>query len=91
MTKYDWNVAILKIIGKQSKSSNTTENTYIAPEDVNSNSKLLQADLIPITIKGSITLAFWMCSLDVRFLVECVFDVILSVQTQKLHQKRIQQ
>jgi hypothetical protein len=28
------------------------------------------------TRKGSITLAFWMCSLDVRFLVECVFNVI---------------
>jgi hypothetical protein len=29
--------------------------------------------------KGSITLAFWMCSLNVRFTVECVFDVIFSV------------
>jgi hypothetical protein len=26
----------------------------------------------------SITLAFWKCSLDVRFTVECVFDVIFG-------------
>jgi ataxia telangiectasia mutated family protein len=29
--------------------------------------------------KGSITLTFWMYSLDVVFTVECVFDVIFSV------------
>jgi hypothetical protein len=35
-------------------------------------------------IKGSITLAFWMCSLNVRFTVACVFDVIFSVKNSKL-------
>jgi hypothetical protein len=29
---------------------------------------------------GLITLAFWMRSLDVRFTVECVFDIIFSVE-----------
>jgi hypothetical protein len=33
--------------------------------------------------KGSITLAFWMCSLDVRFTVECVFDVIFRFEKPK--------
>jgi hypothetical protein len=31
--------------------------------------------------KGSITLAFWMCSLDVRFTVACVFNVIFEFST----------
>jgi hypothetical protein len=30
--------------------------------------------------KGSITLAFWKCSLGVRFTVACVFNVIFSVK-----------
>jgi hypothetical protein len=36
--------------------------------------------------KGSITLAFWMCSLDVRFTVACVFNVnvIFSVENSKM-------
>jgi hypothetical protein len=34
--------------------------------------------------KGLITLAFWMCSLDVRFTVECVFDVIFEFLTLKI-------
>jgi hypothetical protein len=33
---------------------------------------------------GSITLAFCMCSLDVRFTVECVFDVIFEFSTLKM-------
>jgi hypothetical protein len=30
--------------------------------------------------KGSITPAFWMCSLDVRFAVACMFNVIFGVK-----------
>jgi hypothetical protein len=31
-----------------------------------------------------IALAFWMCSLDMRFSVECVFNVIFSVKNSKM-------
>jgi hypothetical protein len=37
--------------------------------------------------KGSITLAFWMCSFDVRFPVECVFNVNFSVKNLKITSK----
>jgi hypothetical protein len=37
-----------------------------------------------IKTEGLITLAFWMCSLDVCFTVACVFDVIFSVQNSKM-------
>jgi hypothetical protein len=32
---------------------------------------------------GSITLAFSMCSLDLRFTVECLFNVIFSVENSE--------
>jgi hypothetical protein len=37
--------------------------------------------------KGSITRAFWMRSLDVRFIVECVFSVIVEFFTRKVTSK----
>jgi hypothetical protein len=40
-----------------------------------------------IIAKGWITLAFWMCSLDVRFTVECAFDVIFSDKNSKIRSK----
>jgi hypothetical protein len=36
---------------------------------------------------GGITLAFWMCSLDVRFTLECVFDVIFEFLTLNMTSK----
>jgi hypothetical protein len=38
-------------------------------------------------VKGSITLAFWMCSFNVRFTVECVFYVVFSVENSKMTSK----
>jgi hypothetical protein len=38
--------------------------------------------------KGSITLAFFMCSLDVHFTVACVFGVIFEFFTLKITLKR---
>jgi hypothetical protein len=36
-------------------------------------------------VDDSITLAFWMCSMDVRFPVECVFDVIFYIKNENAH------
>jgi hypothetical protein len=37
--------------------------------------------------KGSITLAFWIYSLNVRFTVKCVFNVIFEFSTLKMTSK----
>jgi hypothetical protein len=37
--------------------------------------------------QGSISLAFWMCSYDVRFTVECVLNVIFELSTLKITSK----
>jgi hypothetical protein len=36
-----------------------------------------------IQSKGSITLAFWICSLGNRFTIACVFNVIFSIENEK--------
>jgi hypothetical protein len=42
---------------------------------------------VDTALNGLITLAFYMCSLEVRFTVECVFDDIFEFSTLKMTSK----
>jgi hypothetical protein len=46
-----------------------------------------EQDMVIRSAKGSITVAFWMCCLDVRLTVECVFNVIFEFLTLKITSK----